>query len=87
MSISVNSPIQYREVMSRRFLCGKCLAHCIETVPVLKAGMGRAYFADQQARTGQNPFKRIPLKCPNGHHQVLGWSWYDINDPRARKRF
>lgn len=85
--ISVNTPIRYVEVKSRRFLCSKCLAHCIETMPMLRAGMGKAYFAEQRKNTGRDPFRMIPLKCPYGHHKVLGWSWYDINDPKARKRF
>lgn len=79
--------LRYERVQSKRFLCARCLKFVIEIVPVLKAGMGRDYF-EQLRKSGKvrDSVFRIKLECPDGHHSDPFWTFFDVNDPRQRRR-
>ncbi len=76
----VNEPVKFRPLKSKRFCCAMCLDFVTEHTPVINSNMLKTYVA-------QNGIPQVKLECPRGCSRSAYWSFYDINDPRTRKRY
>ena len=77
---TVNEPIKFRPLKSKRFCCAKCLDFVIEHTPVINKDMLSTYVA-------LNGIPQVRLECGRGCNRSPNWSFYDINDPRTRARY
>ena len=83
MAIEVTTPVEYKPIRSKRFLCGICLDYCVEWTPVVKAGMGKIYFDELRRKGVQGAFPKVRMACPNGHHKNNHWYFRDMTTGRA----
>jgi hypothetical protein len=87
-----DTPITFARVKSGRFLCGRCLAFCVEIIPIIKRGMGPVFYAKLREernkaimlrRPYNNPLK-MKLECPSGCHRSPAWTFNDLSTPKGR---
>ena len=75
-----DKPIKFRPLKSKRFCCGMCLDFVIEHTPVVTKDMIKTYIRI-------HGIPQVKLECPRGCSRSKYWNFYDINDPRTRKRY
>ena len=76
----VNEPVKFRPLQSKRFCCQNCLDFVTEHTPVINSNMLSTYVAT-------NGIPQVKLECPRGCSRSPHWAFYDITDPRTRKRY
>ena len=75
-----DTPIQFRPITSKRFVCSKCLDFLIEHTPVLNQDLIKGYIRE-------NGIPKVKMECGRGCHNSPWFSFYDINDPKTRSRY
>ena len=74
------TPVKFRPLKSKRFVCSKCLDFVIEWTPVINKEMLGSYVLS-------NGIPQVKMVCGRDCHKSPWWSFYDINDPRTRARY
>lgn len=67
--VQVTDKPQFKEIISRQWICDRCRLFCRELVPVLKPGMRLARFPIIHR-----------VRCVNGCHEKPGWGYHPLTN-------